>query len=535
MFNENTENDNIATGAIVDGTQVLSHDAYDVQGFDHAVQTYHRLADTVSTAGHELHTAPALIRDLFWSFHKWAPQISENVSLKPAFAINRQIVEEIMSTTEWRLLRETGSINDPMITSIATIGACERAIKALDPNSRIQINQLAAASEAAERLFDQAAALDKEAARASGQEVEELRNRAAQARAEAERQEQEAVEMEESLGADDDDRQWAIRQGARQGMAEALDEVEAIQNAIAAFGGGYSTSSRGSGASGEMTAQEKITLAMRVMKSPKLKLIAEMCGRFTRIALSIQQGRVNHPPSEVVSITLGNDLAHLLPSEVALLGDSELEDLFFLKFSERRLLQYELEGRELQGRGPIILALDESGSMEDSISGIIKDTWAKAVMLGLLAIARQQQRDFAIIHFSGPKQLCTDIFPKGESNPLELLNAVDYFFGGGTVFDPWMKAAARLVEQDQFDRADVIVVSDGVAGLSKPAETEWQKSRAARRMRCYAILIGTNQGAELLGRISDAVMTLDDLKQDLDVLEKVFSIGGNDHVADQSK
>jgi uncharacterized protein with von Willebrand factor type A (vWA) domain len=521
---ENTENDNVITSAIVDGTQALSHDAYDVQEFDHALETYQRLADVISSAGEELHTAPALIRDLFWSFHKWAPRISEDVALKPAFAINRQILEEVMSSAEWRLLRES-TVNDSMIATIATIGACERAIKALDPNSRIQINQLAAAGEAAEKLFDQAAALDEMASRASAGQIDELRNRAAQARAEAERQERAAAEIEESFEADDDDRYRVIRQEARQGMAEALDQVEAIQNAIAAFDGGYSTGNGRSGTSREMTAQEKIDLAMRVVQSPRLKLIAEMCGRFTRIALSIQKSRVNHPPSEVTSIKLGNDLAHLLPSEVGLLCDSELEDLFYLKFAERRLLQYELEGRESEGRGPIILALDESGSMGESLSGITKEAWSKAVMLGLLAIARRQQRDFAIIHFSGPKQLRTSVFQKGESSPLELLDAVDFFFGGGTVFDPWMKEATRLVEQDQFDRADVIVISDGIAAISIPAEAKWQKSRADRRMRCYAVLIGTNQGADLLGRISDAVMTLDDLKQDLDVLQKVFSIG----------
>jgi uncharacterized protein with von Willebrand factor type A (vWA) domain len=219
---------------------------------------------------------------------------------------------------------------------------------------------------------------------------------------------------------------------------------------------------------------------------------------------------------------------------VALLCDSELEDLFYLKFAERRLLQYELEGRESEGRGPIILALDESGSMGESLSGITKEAWSKAVMLGLLAIARRQRRDFTIIHFSGPKQLRTSVFPKGGSSPLELFDAVDFFFGGGTVFDTWMKEAALLVEQDQFDRADVIVISDGIAAISIPAEAKWQKSRADRRMRCYAVLIGTNQGADLLGRISDAVMTLDDLKQDLDVLQKLFSIGGDDHVTDQN-
>jgi hypothetical protein len=57
-------------------------------------------------------------------------------------------------------------------------------------------------------------------------------------------------------------------------MAEALDEAEAIQNAIAAFGGGYSTTDGRGGTPREMTAQEKIELALRVMRSPMLKLIA---------------------------------------------------------------------------------------------------------------------------------------------------------------------------------------------------------------------------------------------------------------------
>ncbi|HKC86927.1 MAG TPA: hypothetical protein VKG02_13170, partial [Blastocatellia bacterium] len=417
---ETIENSDIATDAIADGTQALQHDAYDVQEFDRAVETYQRLAAAVSGAGEELHTAPALIRDLFWSFHKRAPRINENLALKPAFAVNRRILEEIMGTAEWRQLREAGSINDPMISAIATIGACERAIEALDPNSRRQINRLAAANEATEKLFAQADVLDELASQATAHQVEDLRKRAAKARADARRKERAAEKFEESLDTDDDERDRAIRLAARRGMAEALDEAEAVQSAIAAFGGGCSTSDGGSRTSREMTAREKIELAMRVMRSPRLKLIAEMCGRFTRIAMSVQKTRVNHPPSEITSITNGKDLAHLLPSEVALLSDPDLEDLFYLKFAERRLLQYELEGRESEGRGQIILALDESGSMSETFGGVVKEVWGKSVMLGLLAIARRQKRDLAVIHFSGPNQLRTSVFTKGESSPLNL-------------------------------------------------------------------------------------------------------------------
>src|SRR5262245_11304407 len=530
---ETIESSDIVTDAIADGTQALQHDAYDVQEFDRAVETYQRLAVAVNRAGEELSTAPALIRDLFWSFHKRAPRINESVTLKPAFAVNRQILEEIMSAAEWRQLREAGSINDSMISAIATIGACERAVEALDHGSRNRINRLTAADKAAEKLFGRADILDELASQATAQQVEDLRKRAARARAVARRQERAAAELEESLDTDDDERDRGIRLAARQGMAEALEEAEAIQNAIAAFGGGYSTSDGGSGTSREMTAQEKIELAMRVVRSPRLKLIAEMCGRFTRIAMSVQKTRVNHPPSEITSITIGNDLAHLLPGEVALLGDPDLEDLFYLRFAERRLLQYELEGRESEGRGPIILALDESGSMSETLGGVVKEAWSKSVMLGLLAIARRQKRDLAVIHFSGPNQLHTSVFPKGESAPLGLIDAVEFFFGGGTGFEPRMEEAVRLVDQDQFDRAAVIVVSDGLASISARTKAEWWRRKAERKMRCYGGLIGTDHGADALGRISDAVMTLDNLKQDIDVLETIFSIGGADHAADE--
>src|SRR5262249_60686658 len=121
---------------------------------------------------------------------------------------------------------------------------------------------------------------------------------------------------------------------------------------------------------------------------------------------------------------------------------------------------------------------------------------------GLLAIARRQKRDLAVIHFSGPNQLRTSVFLKGESSPLNLIDEVEFFFGGGTVFDRWMEEAVRLVDQDRFDRADVIVISDGIAFILKTAETGGGERKAGSKKRCFGILIGTGSEAGGLGRIS---------------------------------
>jgi uncharacterized protein with von Willebrand factor type A (vWA) domain len=514
----------ISTDAIKDGTQALHHDAWDVQEFDRATATWERLAGTMTAASESLNTAPALIRDLFWSFHKRAPRINDEARLKAAYEINRQIVEEVMQTSEWRQLRESGSVSDSMLSAIATIGASEQALKSLDPKECKQINQLAATTEAAEKFFKQAEALNELSGQANPEQAKELRAQAEKARASAKRKERIAARLTQQLAAGSEERLSTIRQAARRGMSEALAEAEATQNALAAFGGGYSRNGGEGDGQREMNAQEKFALAERVLHSPKLSSIAEMSGRFKRIALSVQKSKVDYPPSQITSITIGADLAHILPGELALLADSATEDLFYLKFAERRLLQYELIGCEPEGRGPIILAVDESGSMKDSCGPMTKEVWSKAVMLALQFIARKHQRDFAVIHFSGTGNLRVDLFQKGNSTPEEVIACAEHFFNRGTVFEEWMEEALELVDESAFEKADVICVSDGLTEIASAVQEEWKKRRAVRGMRAYSVLVGTTQGEELLYSISDAVFVLDDLADDLPALKTIFSV-----------
>jgi hypothetical protein len=43
-------------------------------------------------------------------------------------------------------------------------------------------------------------------------------------------------------------------------------------------------------------------------------------------------------------------------------------------------------------------------------------------------------------------------------------------------------------------------------------------------MRCFAVLIGTRDGADLLAGLSDALLTLDDLADDGPALQTIFAI-----------
>jgi uncharacterized protein with von Willebrand factor type A (vWA) domain len=514
-------------GAVTDGSQAIAHDGFDVETFAQAADDYARLARTVEETASAIRTGPALLRDLFWSFHKRAPRIAPVAPLSPAHEINREIIEQIFSTTEWREMRESGTVGDPLSSAMATIGCAASAVAALDKETIRYLNQLHELASEVERLFARAEALDELVALSRDKErSDQLKKEARQARADAAKKEKRAERLNRKLEESSEERGQNVRRAARRGLAEAMADVEQVNDAIKAFGGGYDTgfgTESGGGGRNSLSMKEKLVIAQQVGKSPKLQQIAAVCGRFTRIALQQQKTRTKNPPDEVTSIITGNEIEHLLPSEIALLADPGLEDLFYLRLAERSLMQYDLIGHEPEGQGPIIIAIDESGSMTTDYGGMTGEVWSKAVMLALLSIARLQKRDLAVIHFSGPDDLRLDLFPKGEATPADVIACASFFFNGGTVFEPWMEKALELVDGSQFEKADVICVSDGITSISSDAQAQWMKRRAERSMRAYGVLIGANQGGGLLDGISDAVFRIDDLCGDLPALEVIFS------------
>ncbi|MBO0862359.1 MAG: hypothetical protein J2P21_28445 [Chloracidobacterium sp.] len=131
-------------GAIADGSQATAHDGFDVETFEQAVDDYARLGRTVEETAGVIRTSSALLRDLFWSFHKRSPRVAPVAPLSPAHEINREIIEQILSTTEWREMRESGTVGDPLSSAMATIGCAASAIAALDKETIRYLNQFPA-------------------------------------------------------------------------------------------------------------------------------------------------------------------------------------------------------------------------------------------------------------------------------------------------------------------------------------------------------------------------------------------------------
>ncbi len=526
---------NKVTGEIgptqAESTQAVLHDIYDATAFEETQHTYKKLGEAATSRKEVLATAPALLQDVFYAFHKPVVQLIEAQEMAASHLLNRQMVEQMLSTAEFLELHHT-TAGDEIAAAIATVRAGERMLESLDKATTRRINDLARLEEQIQSLLNQADTLE---GMASEQPDEQAAGKLAGRAEELHRQAKEAISNRDKLTSkltrpqEVERVENAARQAVRGAISQAEEEIGEINEAVKAYSGGFDSKAdlnAGTGTGpGGLNAADKVKLALKVKSNPKLQRIAEVCGRFTRIALTTQKTRVQQPPDEVVGIKTGNDLAHLVTSELALLADPLLETVFYARFAEKKLLQYELDKHDPAGRGPIVIALDSSGSMTTATpDGLTREVWSKGVALALMAIARLQKRDIAIIHFSDNDQVRVDIFQKGLASAMEVMSTAEHFYGGGTEYTAWMTEALKLVDRSAFNQADIIIVSDGEVYIPPPVVTEWNRRRKEREMRCYSVLIGETYGVESLNSISESVTPILDLTQDGEALNTVFSI-----------
>ncbi|WP_298442235.1 VWA domain-containing protein [uncultured Ferrimonas sp.] len=206
-----------------------------------------------------------------------------------------------------------------------------------------------------------------------------------------------------------------------------------------------------------------------------------------------------HAPAkeEVFGLTLGQEIAHALPCELALLGEPQLAELFDLKYAEQQLLSYQLRGWQPewqtkmvlqphsitveQNMGPMILCVDTSLSMRGTPELI-----AKAVTLYLAATANAQQRDCYLINFATD----IDTLKLDDKNGLAgLLAFLGQSFCGGTDVEPALNHGLTLMTQGEFQQADLVILSDFV--MTELSEANAQRMAQQRQCgnRCYGLAI----------------------------------------------
>lgn len=261
--------------------------------------------------------------------------------------------------------------------------------------------------------------------------------------------------------------------------AAAKDKAEETALILAAWG------NDDAGSDPERMKLDMDTLA-QVRKSPTLREIARHLGRFKEILAQARKNSYTYGRGEKYALELGGDLNRALSSEFALLAVPETIPLFLRKLQRRTLKQYKRREAIFKGCGDIICVLDESGSTK-------KDApWGKAVALTLLDAAMAEGRKFALVHFSSYNQCKTDLFLPGQYTGEDVYAAAETFLGGNTDYETPLKEALRLMDEEGFENADIVFVTDGACELPEDFRQTFQERQAEIHFTVTGVLLDVN-------------------------------------------
>ncbi len=454
-----------------------------------------------------------LLLDLYAALFKTNVVLRDEGEVAASAAMGREVVRTVLGSQGYDALREATLLDEARAgAGVLVLGRTALAIlrdeEAWTAEELARAARLAKEEGAIERE-EEALAEARDATAGLGDEarrrIEALARKTEERRgdlADAEQAAREAARLPESAAG-------RLREAVR-GLPDRMDRAEAD---VEAWG-------RGVGASGSVSASERLALGDRIGSSENLRRLAALAGAFREFARKERRRRIARRAAETHDVVLGDDFARALPSELVLLRHPLLGKALRRRALDAEMQTYRLEGPDDRGRGPLVVCLDGSGSMQGD-----RDLWAKAVTLALMDVARRQHRKCRVISFSdGTKALRTfDLLPvdrrsvRRDADLGEVVRLAEHFPGGGTDFAAPLRKAVESLRESPYRRGDVVFVTDGEADLPPEVLEEVEEARRRQGFRIYGVYVDVGgdvarvqegRGLETLRKFCDDVTSV---------------------------
>jgi uncharacterized protein with von Willebrand factor type A (vWA) domain len=277
-----------------------------------------------------------------------------------------------------------------------------------------------------------------------------------------------------------------------------IDDFESFQRACGT----------GDGSGGQIEMEEVKKSFQKVKNNHQLRRIMELAGRYRLSAQAKQRQKVHHGYDDMVGVQMAGDIGKLLPIELAKLADEDLELDTMRRIVENQAMCRQYRGIEKVGKGPIIVCVDESGSMNgDPIAQ------AKALALAMYWIAKHQNRWCMLASFSHGTRTVWETLVPGKPNTGGLLFWLEHFYNGGTSLDVPCTVIPEGWESINPPRGktDMIIITDAQVGLPHDMKEKFLAWKKKEKVRTIGLLIGVSHSGAMsaildeehcIGRIS---------------------------------
>lgn len=426
--------------------------------------------------------ATDLRSDLFFAHHVLTDDVrlEDQREVRPSAKLNAEIMQHFIQHPDFLKTRPM-TRNDAVGSALSTMAAEQVLTEELRTTLKDH------AEDANEALSEE------EKIRQFQELLEQLRQKVREARAngdpipeELKQAIKQAVKDREEAG----QRLQGIAQRMQQGMGSAVAGAcaAAAQNAKELTEVYASLPGVGIGAGQQITPEAAIELATKWRQAPNLKRMAELIGRMERDFRWKRSNRVIGGDDIVVGVETGKEIRKVLPHEFGSFGHPTLKRRFYRDFAQSQLLQYEMIGEASGSKGPVIICIDDSGSM----SGLSNE-WARAVALAVCSIAHRERRPVYVISFSGAVTGEWEFKVRGGIDPEVATDFAMSFNGGGTDITQALKRAREIYEQHpDFKTADILLITDGSDYMDEE-DLELKAYFTNRGVRIQGVVIGMDE------------------------------------------
>jgi uncharacterized protein with von Willebrand factor type A (vWA) domain len=238
--------------------------------------------------------------------------------------------------------------------------------------------------------------------------------------------------------------------------------------------------------------EQALWLGQLLTRHPVVKEIVELAGRMTETLRKKPPGRTWAKGSlETHSIEQGGNFSKLLPSELMGLKHPILRRATMARILEQRALQYAVRAPERLAKGPIILVVDSSASMQGG-----RTLFAKALMMSLGLLCWEKRRPFILLTFGARGVLDEVRVRVGSPFWPRVRRALSTVFGGGTDFDTPLRRIAEISQEKDWSKADVVFITDGEGSSSPETLAQLQDLRTKCDLRIIGVALGSGKGLE---------------------------------------
>ena len=478
----------------------LEHYDVDIDIYNDIVDQSPVMQQTLEEGEELLPTFKYLHQDIFLSLYKYKARVLPEVDMHISTRMNRGIISNLINTPEYISLRHTcrmDQFNAALGTEIIGREAIDILREAIE-----KLKDLEQKKDAMDRLMEEEEKIDEliEDIEDIDELIEDAKragNGSLAAQLEQERQAKEqsvatlkamankiAEDCDELI--EDDGLASEVSTTMGSTLTETGKQVQEVSELCEAWG-------LGTGENCQVAFQNKKDAIERIRRSSKLHKLTDLVGKFKESAIVEQKKKAKHGAVEIKGVTTGDKIQDTLPSDRMNLCNDITKGDFYRRMSEHGLLQYSKESNKQKNKGPIIVCVDTSGSMQGD-----EEIWSKALTVGILEVAQMQKRDFACIIYSSHADKPI-VIKKDEIAPQKIIDCAERFHNGGTSFEAPLNEALELIKDSTFKNADIVFITDGDCYVSDNFSRKFKQIKEDKDFRTLGVLV--NMGC---GHVSDS-------------------------------